>query len=50
MECYSAVKKKKVFTLWDSIDGPGEHNAKPVRERQILYDFAHIWNLMNKLH
>ena len=32
------------------MDGPGEHYAKwnkPVRERQIPYDFSHMWNLMN---
>ena len=23
---------------------------KPVRERQIPYDFTHMWNLMNKLN
>ena len=32
------------------MDGHGEYYAKrnkPVRERQIPYDFAHMWNLMN---
>ena len=46
-------KKEENFTLWDSMDGPGEHYAKwnkPVRERQISYDFTHMWNLMNKLN
>ena len=28
MEYYLAVKKKKNFTLCDSMDGPGEHDAK----------------------
>ena len=28
MEYYSAVKKKKNFTLCDGMDGPGEHYAK----------------------
>ena len=35
------------------MDGPGEHYAKwnkPVRERQIPYDFTHMWNQMNKLN
>ena len=44
MEYYSAIKKKKC-TLFDSIDGPGEHYGmwnKPVRERQIPYDFTHM--------
>ena len=42
-------KKKKNFTLCKSMDGPGEHYAKwkkPVRERQIPYDFTHIWNVI----
>ena len=46
-------KKGENCTLCDSMDGPGEHSAKwnkPVRERQILYDFTHMWNLMNKLN
>ena len=36
MEYYLAIKKKTIFTLCDSMDGPGEHYAKwnkPVRER-----------------
>ena len=45
--------KKEKFTLCDdSMDGPGEHYAeqnKPVGERQMLYDFTRLWNLMNKL-
>ena len=45
--------KNENFTLCSSMDGPGEHYAKrnkPVRERQIPYDFTHMWNLMNKLN
>ena len=52
MEYYSAIKKKNIFTLCNSMDGPGEYYAKwnkPVRERQIPYDLTHVWNLMNKL-
>ena len=48
-----SCKKEEIFTLCDSMDGPGEHYAKlnkPVRERQILYDFIYMWNLMNKLN
>ena len=33
------------------MDGPGAHYAKwnkPVRERQVPYDFTYTWNLMNK--
>ena len=51
MEYYEAVEKDKNFTLCDSMDGPREHYAKwnkSVRERQIPYDFTHMWNLMNK--
>ena len=45
-------KKEETFTLCNSLDGPGEHYAKwnkSVRERQISYDFTHMWNLMSKL-
>ena len=52
-EFYLAITKKENFTLCNSVDWPGEHYAKwnkPVRERQIPYDFTHIWNLMNKLN
>ena len=38
-------KKEENFTLCDSMDGPGEYYAKwnkPVRERQIPYDFTHV--------
>ena len=44
--------QKENFILCDSMDGPGEHYAKqkkPGRERQIPYDFTHMWYLMNKL-
>ena len=37
--------KKEKFTLCDSMDRPREYYAKwnkPVRERQILYDFTHM--------
>ena len=45
-------KKEEIFTLCNSLNGPGEHYAqlnKPVRERQIPYDVTHMWNPMNKL-
>ena len=48
-----SCKKEENFTLCNSMDGPREHFAKcnnPVRERQIPYDFTHMWNLMNKLN
>ena len=47
MKYYSAIKKKKNFTLCNSMDGPEECYAKwnrPVRGRQIPYDFTHVWN------
>ena len=46
-------RKEENFALCDSVDGPGKHYAmwnKLVRERQIPYNFTHIWNLMNKLN
>ena len=46
-------KKVENFTICDSRDGPPESYAKwnkPVRERQIPYDFTHMWNLMSKLN
>ena len=47
-----SCKKAGNLTIWDSMDGPGKHYAKwnkPIRERQIPYDFTHVWNLMNKI-
>ena len=46
-------KKEENFTSCNIMDRSGEHYAKwnkPVRERQIPYDFTHTWNLMNKLN
>ena len=46
-------KKEENFTFWGGIDVPGEHYAKrdkPDRERQVPYDFNHMWNLMNELN
>ena len=53
MEFYSAVKKQENFTFCNGVDGPEEHYAKwnkPGRERQIPYDFTHMWNRVNKLN
>ena len=53
MEYHSAIKKKKNFTLYNSMDGPREYYArkyKPVRERQVPYDFTHTKNIMKKLN
>ena len=44
-------KKEENFGVCDSMDWPVVHYDqlnKPVRERQIPYDFTHVWNLMNK--
>ena len=46
-------QKEEIFTLYNSMHGPREHYAKwnkPGGERQIPYDFTHMWNLMNKLN
>ena len=48
----AGYKKEENFTFCNSMERPREHYAKwnkPVRERQIPYDFTHMWNLMNKL-
>ena len=54
MKYYLAVNKKEQnFTLWDRMDGPGQHFGKwnkPVRERQIPYNFIYMWDLMKKLN
>ena len=42
-----------MLPLHFGMGGPGEHYAKwktPVRERQIPYDFIHMWTLKNKLN
>ena len=52
MEYYSAITIEGNFILCYSMDGPRDTYAernKPVRERQISYDFTYMWNLMNKL-
>ena len=44
-------KKEGAPTLWDSMDGTGEHYAKrnkPGGERQIPYDLTFNWNIINK--
>ena len=48
-----SYKKEVILTLCNSMDGPGDYYAeysKPVRERQIPYDLAYTWNLMNKIN
>ena len=47
------LKTQGNFTFSNSMDGPGEHYVgrnKPVRERQVLYDFIHMWSLINKIN
>ena len=44
-------KKEWNTVICDNIDGPWWHYAKwnkVEREREILYDFTHLWNLKNK--
>ena len=44
-------KKEGAPTLWDSMDGTGEHYAKwnkPGGEGQIPCDLTYKWNLINK--
>ena len=44
-------QKEGAPTLWDSMDGTGEHYAKqnkPGGERQIPYDLTFNWNVINK--
>ena len=53
MVYYSSVKKKKVLpfaTVWMDLEKKYAKGNKLVRERQILYDFIHVWNLMYKLN
>ena len=48
-----SCKKEGNLNFCDSTDGPGDCYAKwnkPVRERQVLYDLTHMWNLMNTIH
>ena len=45
MEYYLAVKKKKIFTLCDSMDRPGEYYCKlnkPVRERNTIWFHSYV--------
>ena len=53
MEYYLVIKKKKGLPFVTvCMHGPGEYYAKlnkPIKERQVLYDFTHMWNLMNRL-
>ena len=41
-------EKEGAPILHDSMDGTGEHCAKPGSEGQIPYDLTYKWNLINK--
>ena len=46
-------KKEGSLTIYNTMDGPRVNYAmwnKPVREREVPYDFTHIWNLINKIN
>ena len=48
-----SCKKEGNLTFCNSMDEAGEYYAewnKPVRKRQIPYDFTYMWNLMNKIN
>ena len=50
MECYSAIKKygnMSSLTAW--VEHEGIMLSGISQERQILYDFTHIWNLKNQI-
>ena len=53
MEFNSAIKKKKMLffvTSWMNLENFMLSEITPFRERQITYDFTHMWNLMRKLN
>ena len=46
-------KEEENLIICHKLDAPGEHYAewdKPIRERQIPYDFTYMWNLLSKLY
>ena len=50
MEYYSAIKRL-ILAICNNMGGPWEYYAKwnkPDRERQVLNDFPHMWNIINK--
>ena len=49
MENYSAIKNNEILTfasMWMELESI--MLSEIVRERQILYDFTHMWNLRKK--
>ena len=52
MEYYLDVKKKKVLpfeTVWMDLENIVLSEISK-SEKEIAYDFTHVWNLMNKLN
>ena len=53
MEHYSGIKKKEILPFapaWMDLEGIMLSEIKPVRERQVPYDFTYMRNLMNKIN
>ena len=51
MEYYSANKKEGNLAICNDVDGARMYYAKrnkSIRERQIPYNFTHMWNLRKK--
>ena len=51
MEYYPAIKKNKILpftTMWMELECIMLSEKKSARERQISYDFTHMWNLRYK--
>ena len=47
------LRHKKTEIFCDTMEGPGEYYAyqnKPVKERQVPYDFPYVWNLMSEIN
>ena len=50
MEYYSAIKKNEIMPFaatWMNLENIMLTEVKSDRERQILYDITHMWNLKN---
>ena len=47
MEYYSAIKKNEILPFSATWMDPENLILSEVRERQILYDIAYMWNLKN---
>ena len=51
IEYYSSIRKKWILAAYNNVDvtrGYYPKWNKSVTERQISYDFTHMWNLRNK--